>query len=154
MAGMEIWNNPSCSKCAAARTALDEAGVGYAVRPYLDRPPSAAELTEVLRRLDAHPWDVCRTGEPAAVALGMADWPRDEAAEPRWIEAMVAAPELIQRPLLLLDDGGALVGRTAEAVAEAVRRTGVTPGTGAEPGLSTPGTGTTPASSERAAPAG
>lgn len=71
MAGMEIWNNPSCSKCAAARTALDEAGVGYAVRPYLDRPPSAAELTEVLRRLDARPWDVCRTREPAAVALGM-----------------------------------------------------------------------------------
>ncbi|MFI7516654.1 ArsC/Spx/MgsR family protein [Micromonospora echinofusca] len=163
---MEIWNNPSCSKCAAARTALDEAGVGYAVRPYLDRPPSAAELTEVLRRLDARPWDVCRTGEPAAVALGMADWPRDEAAEPRWIEAMVAAPELIQRPLLLLDDGGALVGRTAEAVAEAVRRTGPstpgtgadpgpsTLGTGADPGPSTPGTGTTPASSERAAPAG
>ncbi|MEH1102598.1 ArsC/Spx/MgsR family protein [Micromonospora sp. CPCC 205561] len=133
---MEIWNNPSCSKCAAARTALDEAGVGYALRPYLDRPPSAAELTEVLRRLDARPWDVCRTQEPAAVALGMADWPRDEAAEPRWIEAMVAAAELIQRPLLLLDDGSALVGRTAGALAEAVRRSGATPGTGADPGPS------------------
>lgn len=67
---------------------------------------------------------------------------------------MVAAPELIQRPLLLLDDGGALVGRTAEAVAEAVRRTGATPGTGAEPGPSTPGTGATPASSEGPTPAG
>ncbi|MGK5675520.1 ArsC/Spx/MgsR family protein [Micromonospora sp. URMC 106] len=135
---MEIWNNPSCSKCAAARSALDEAGVDYGVRPYLTRPPSAAELTEVLRRLDARPWDVCRTQEPAAVALGMADWPRDEAAEPRWIEAMVAAPELIQRPLLLLDDGSALVGRTPEALAEAVRRSGATPGGDAEPGPSSP----------------
>ncbi|MER7335402.1 MULTISPECIES: ArsC/Spx/MgsR family protein [unclassified Micromonospora] len=138
---MEIWNNPSCSKCAAARSALDEAGVGYGVRPYLDRPPSAAELTEVLRRLGARPWDVCRTQEPAAVALGMADWPRDEASESRWIDAMVAAPELIQRPLLLLDDGSALVGRTPEAVAEAVRRSGVTAGGGAEPGPPRPTNG-------------
>lgn len=122
MTGVEIWNNPSCSKCAGARDTLDEAGVSYEVRPYLDRPPSATELTEVLRRLGVRAWDICRTGEPAAVALGMADWPRDEAAEPRWIEAMVAAPELIQRPILLLDDGGALIGRTPEALAQAVER--------------------------------
>ncbi|NJP32475.1 arsenate reductase family protein [Micromonospora sp. HSS6-12] len=119
---MEIWNNPSCSKCVGARDTLDEARVPYVVRPYLDQPPSAAELTDVLRRLGVRAWDICRTGERAAVARGMADWPRDEAAEPRWIEAMVAAPELIQRPILLLDDGGALVGRTPEALAEAVER--------------------------------
>lgn len=119
---MEIWDNPACSKSAAARAAMDAARVPYRLRPYLEQPPSAAELTEVLRRLGARPWDVCRTGEPAAVARGMADWPRDDAAAPRWIEAMVAAPELIQRPILLLDDGGALLGRTPEALAEATRR--------------------------------
>ena len=121
---MELWNNPSCSKCASARSTLDEARVPYRLRAYLDQPPTAEELTEVLRRLDARPWDICRTGEPAAVARGMADWPRDEASVPRWIEAMVAAPELIQRPILLLDDGGAVVGRTPEALDEAVRRAG------------------------------
>jgi arsenate reductase len=66
---------------------------------------------------------VCRLNEPAAAARGMAGWPRDEANAPWWIEAMVAAPELIQRPILLLDDSSALVGRTPEALAEAVRRT-------------------------------
>jgi arsenate reductase len=35
---------------------------------------------------------------------------------------MVASPELIQRPILLLDDGSALVGRTPDALAEAIRR--------------------------------
>ncbi|MEU4569536.1 ArsC/Spx/MgsR family protein [Micromonospora sp. NPDC023956] len=123
---MEMWHNPSCSKCAGARETLDAARVPYRLRPYLDRPPSATELTEVLRRLDARPWDVCRLGERTAVERGMADWPRDEASVPRWIEAMVAAPELIQRPILLLDDGGALVARTPEAVAEAVDRSGAT----------------------------
>ncbi|SCF21550.1 arsenate reductase [Micromonospora echinospora] len=124
MPGMEMWHNPSCSKCAGARETLDAARVPYRLRPYLEQPPSAAELTEVLRRLDARPWDVCRLGERAAVERGMADWPRDEASVPRWVEAMVAAPELIQRPILLLDDGGAVVGRTPEAVAEAVDRAG------------------------------
>lgn len=122
MSVMEIWHNPACSKCAGARTTLDEARVPYRLRAYLEQPPSAAELAEVLRRLGARAWDICRTGEPASVALGMADWPRDDADEPRWIEAMVAHPELIQRPILLLDDGGALVGRTGEALDEAVRR--------------------------------
>ncbi|MFC4150415.1 ArsC/Spx/MgsR family protein [Micromonospora mangrovi] len=119
---MEIWDNPACSKCAGARSSLDEARVPYRLRAYLVEPPSAAELTEVLRRLDARAWDICRTGEPAAVALGLAGWGRDDADEPRWIAAMVAHPELIQRPILLLDDGGALVGRTPESLAEAVRR--------------------------------
>src|SRR5690606_32615328 len=104
-AGMEMWNNPSCSKCAAARASLDEARVPYRLRAYQEERPSIAELTEVLRRLGAEPWDICRTGEPAAVALGMDRWPRDAANRERWIAAMVAAPELIQRPILLLDDG-------------------------------------------------
>lgn len=119
---MEVWNNPSCSKCAAARDTLDAARVPYRLRAYLQQPPTVAELAEVLRRLDARPWDICRLNEPAAVARGMAGWPRDRESEPRWLAAMVAAPELIQRPIILLDDGGALVGRTPEALQDAVRR--------------------------------
>jgi arsenate reductase len=121
---MELWSNPSCSKSACAREALDAAGLPYRLRPYLEQAPSAGELADVLRRLGLPPWDICRTGEPAAVALGMANWPRDESSAPRWIDAMVAEPELIQRPILLFDDGSAMVVRTPEAVAEALRRAG------------------------------
>jgi arsenate reductase (glutaredoxin) len=120
---VEVWNNPSCSKCAVARDTLDAAQVPYRVRAYLQQPPTVAELTDVLARLGMQPWDLCRPGEPAAAARGMADWPRDAANAPRWIQAMVEAPELIQRPILLLDDGTALLGRTPEALDEAVRRT-------------------------------
>jgi arsenate reductase (glutaredoxin) len=119
---MELWNNPSCSKCAAARDTLDAARVPYRLRAYLEQRPSEPELAEVLRRLGAQPWDICRLQEPEAVALGMADWPRDQSSVGRWIAAMVEAPQLIQRPILLLDDGSAVVGRTAEALDDAVRR--------------------------------
>jgi arsenate reductase len=119
---VEMWNNPGCSKCVVAREALDAAGVRYRVRAYLEEPPTVDEWADVLARLGMRPWDVCRLGEPAAQERGMAGWPRNEADVPRWIEAMVAAPELIQRPILLLDDGTAVVGRTTEALDAAIRR--------------------------------
>lgn len=108
---MEIWVNPSCSKCRAATGYLDEAGIGYTVRRYLDDPPSADELTTVLGRLGLEPWDLARTGEGAAREAGLADLPRDPAHRERWIEAMVAHPVLIQRPILTADDGTTVVGR-------------------------------------------
>jgi arsenate reductase len=119
---VEFWNNASCSKCAAARTTLDAARVPYRLRAYLDQPPTAGELAEVLRRLDAQPWDICRTDEAVARQLGLQEWPRDPDSTGRWIAAMVEHPELIQRPILLLDGGDAVVARTPEALDEVVRR--------------------------------
>jgi arsenate reductase len=118
---MEMWNNPSCSKCAAARATLEQARVPVQIRAYLDDPPTTAELADVLRRLGAQPWDVCRLAEPAAQELGMAGWPRDVVSTDRWLAAMVEHPELIQRPIILLDDGTATVARTAEALDDVVR---------------------------------
>ncbi|HEX5493931.1 MAG TPA: ArsC/Spx/MgsR family protein [Mycobacteriales bacterium] len=110
---MEIWNNPSCSKCAVARELMDQAGVGYTTRSYLDQPPTAAELTAVLDRLGMQPWDITRLNEPIAAELGLAEAPRDREV---WIAVLAAHPILIQRPILLTDDGRAVVGRTAEQV--------------------------------------
>lgn len=117
---MEMWNNPSCSKCAAAREAFELAAVPVTLRPYLTRPPDAAELEHVLARLGAQPWEVCRLGEPVAAELGLADWPRDAASRDRWVAAMAAHPQLIQRPIVLLDDGTALVARTPESLAQVI----------------------------------
>ncbi|MGK8488834.1 arsenate reductase family protein [Nocardia asiatica] len=107
----EIWHNPRCSKSRNATAFLDEAGVGYTVRKYLDQPPTAAELREVLRRLGAEPWDITRTGEQIAADLGMASWGRTAADRERWIEALVEHPRLIQRPIVLTADGAAVVAR-------------------------------------------
>ncbi|WP_280493723.1 arsenate reductase family protein [Nocardia asiatica] len=107
----EIWHNPRCSKSRNATTFLDEAGIDYTVRKYLDQPPTAAELREVLRRLGAEPWDITRTGEQIAADLGMTSWGRTAADRDRWIEALVEHPRLIQRPIVLTADGAAVVAR-------------------------------------------
>lgn len=113
---MEIWINPSCSKCCSALTLLDAEGAQYTVRRYLETPPTAQEIEDVLRRLGLEPWDITRTGESAAAELGLADWPREEADRARWIEALAAHPILIQRPIITADDGSAVVGRTPDSV--------------------------------------
>lgn len=113
---MEIWVNPACSKCRSALSLLDEAGVAYTVRRYLDDPPSAAELRDVLGRLGLEPWDITRTGEPEAKALGVAGWPTEAAAREQWLAALAEHPKLIQRPIITADDGTTVVGRTEEAL--------------------------------------
>jgi arsenate reductase len=113
---MELWHNPRCSKSRAAKAALDEAGVEYTERRYLDRPPTAQELDEVLTRIGAEPWDVARLNEPVAKELGLKDMERDRA---RWIEVMVANPVLIQRPIVVTG-GSAVVARDPESVRKAL----------------------------------
>ena len=110
---MELWHNPRCSKSRSAKAILDARGLAYAERRYLDDPPTAAELDAMLAALGREPWEVARLGEPVAKELGLGDWPHDRA---RWIEAMVANPILIERPILVADDGRAVVGRPPEAV--------------------------------------
>lgn len=52
----EFWFNPKCSKCRAAQELLDDEDTGYVVRRYLDTPPTAGEIDEVLDRLQLeHP---------------------------------------------------------------------------------------------------
>ncbi|MFB9903575.1 arsenate reductase family protein [Allokutzneria oryzae] len=117
---MEIWINPACSKCRSALTLLDAEGADYTVRYYLQDPPTATELEAVLGRLGLEPWDITRLGEPVAAELGITSWARDATNRPQWIEALVANPKLIQRPIITAEDGTASVARTPEAVRAAL----------------------------------
>ncbi|WP_399884214.1 arsenate reductase family protein [Streptomyces sp. BBFR51] len=119
---MEIWINPACSKCRSAIGLLDAEGADYTVRRYLEDVPGADEIREVLTRLGLEPWDITRTQEAAAKELGLKDWPRDEASRERWVAALAEHPGLIQRPIITADDGTAVVGRTDEAVRDALSR--------------------------------
>ncbi|NYV76781.1 arsenate reductase family protein [Streptomyces sp. UH6] len=121
---MEIWINPACSKCRGALSLLDAEGADYTVRRYLEDVPSEDEIRAVLDRLGLEPWEITRTQEAAAKELGLKEWPRDAGSRGRWIATLAAHPELIQRPIITADDGTAVVGRSEEAVREALARDG------------------------------
>lgn len=112
----EIWHNPKCSKSRTAKALLDDAGAGYVERRYLDNPPTAAEIRTVLGKLGLEPWDITRTGEAEAKELNVASWGRTPADRDRWVEALATHPRLIERPIVITDDGKAVVARSEEAL--------------------------------------
>jgi arsenate reductase len=115
MADLTIWHNQRCSKSRSARDILEEAGIEFEERKYLEAPPTAQELDQVLTALGKEPWDIARMGEDVAKELRLKDEPHDRN---RWIELMVANPILIERPIIIASDGRAVVGRPPEAVKE------------------------------------
>ena len=110
---MEIWLNPACSKCRTAVSELEAAGVDFTVRRYLDEPPTAAELGDVVARMGLEPWDVARDKEAAEEGI---DLPRDAAHRDEWLAALAAHPRAIQRPIITAADGTTVIGRDAEAL--------------------------------------
>ncbi|TNF25543.1 MAG: arsenate reductase family protein [Deltaproteobacteria bacterium] len=110
---MELWHNPRCSKSRQAKALLDDRSASFSERRYLEAPPTAEELERVLAALGMEPWELARLDEDVAKELGMRSWPRERA---RWIAAMVEHPRLIQRPILVADDGRAALGRPPEAI--------------------------------------
>lgn len=110
---MELWHNPRCTKSRQAKELLDQRGVTYTERRYLDDAPDAEQLEAVLTALGKEPWEVTRMGEGVAADLGLKSAPKDRAA---WIATLVANPILIERPILVTDDGRAAVGRPTEAI--------------------------------------
>ena len=111
---MEIWVNPACSKCRSATKALDEAGITYTVRRYLEDPPTRVELEGVLARLGLEPWHITRMNEPEAADLKRL--PKEEQTRGQWLDALVDHPRLIQRPIITADDGTTVVGRDTDAL--------------------------------------
>jgi arsenate reductase (glutaredoxin) len=115
MADLTLWHNPRCSKSRAAKQILDDRGLAYEERRYLEDAPSAAELGAVLTSLGVEPWDIARMGEDVAKQLDLRSLPRERAA---WIDVLVANPALIERPIVLTADGRARLGRPPEQIEE------------------------------------
>ena len=112
--GVTIYHNPRCSKSRQTLQILQDRGIEPEVIPYLERPPSAAELKRVLGLLGLEPRGLMRVKEPPYSALGLAD---PALPAERLIAAMVENPTLIERPIVLAN-GKAALGRPPEAVLE------------------------------------
>jgi arsenate reductase len=107
-----IYHNPRCGKSRAALALLRERGIEPRIVEYLKTPPSVAELKAILKKLAMKPEALVRKGEEGYQAL------RGKAlTDAQWIEAMVADPILIERPIVIKGER-AVVGRPPEKVLE------------------------------------
>ena len=110
---LEIWHNPRCSKSRETLAIIKEAGAEVRVRLYINDVPSMTELERVLQALEVDPAALVRIGEPAAKALKLKS---RELSRSEWLKVLVANPILIERPIVIRDDGRAIVGRPPENV--------------------------------------
>ncbi len=107
-----IWHNKNCSKSRGACDLLTVRGVDFETRDYIKNPPSRQELESVLAMMgDAHPKAILRLSEDQAKELGLKDASREEI-----LDALVANPKLIERPIVISAEGKAVVGRPPELV--------------------------------------
>ena len=112
-----IWHNPRCSKSRGALQLLQEAGVEIEERRYLDNPPSAEELDEVLNLLGMTPEQIVRTKEALYKELGLKD---KQLSRQQWLELLSQHPKLIERPIVIYK-GRAVVARPPEKVLELLK---------------------------------
>lgn len=112
MSDYTIYHNPRCSKSRQTLQLLEERGIAPQVLLYLDNTPDAATLRALLAKLGISARQLLRKGEAEYKERGLADTSiSDEAL----VQAMVEAPKLIERPIVVKGDR-AVLGRPPENV--------------------------------------
>lgn len=111
---LTIFHNPRCSKSRETLRLIEEQGLTPRIQRYLDSPPDAETLEEILAMLNLEPRDLMRKKETEYQTLGLAD---PSLSREALIAAMVAHPKLIERPIVV-KDGKAVLGRPPERVLE------------------------------------
>ena len=107
--GVSVFYNPGCSNCRTARGLLEERGIDAELIEYLDDPPTREDLERVLRLLGTDdPRAIIRAKEDRYRELGL-----DGADRSALLDALVANPVLIQRPIVVVGDR-AVVARPPE----------------------------------------
>ena len=116
MTDLTLYHNPRCSKSRGALELLEARGLTPTVVRYLDTPLTAAQLTDLLRKLNISARQLLRTGEEDYKTLNLAD---SSLSEDLLIKAMATHPKLIERPILVAGDK-AVIGRPPEKILELV----------------------------------
>lgn len=109
-----IFHNPNCGTSRNTLAIMKASGEPPEVVEYLKNPPSRDELVELLTKMNISPRELLRSKEAINDELGL-DNP--ELSDDQIIDAMMAHPILINRPIVVTDKGAALC-RPSERVFE------------------------------------
>lgn len=108
---LKIYHNPRCSKSRETLKIIEEQGAEVEVIEYLNHTPDAQELSDIISKLNIKPEDLIRKGE----AIFKEKFKGESLSDNQWIEAMVAYPKLIERPIVIKGNQ-AVLGRPPQKV--------------------------------------
>jgi arsenate reductase len=97
-----IYHNPMCGTSRKTLEILRDSGFDVWIREYLKNPPSREELRELYDRAGITPREGLRSKEPLASELGLTN---PAVGDDQILDAMIANPILIERPLVETEKG-------------------------------------------------
>lgn len=97
-----IYHNPRCGTSRKTLEILEQAGADIRIVDYLKQPPSKAELKRLYERAGISPRDGLRAKESLAADLDLLS---GRVSDEAILDAMIANPILIERPLVETDKG-------------------------------------------------
>ncbi len=112
---IKIYHNNRCSKSRCGVQALEEAGKKFEVVKYLEDVPTKSELKHIIKLLGITPIELVRKNE----AIWKESFKGKTLSDYEIIEAMVANPKLIERPIIV-NGNKAVIGRPTEKIFEII----------------------------------
>lgn len=109
-----IYHNPNCGTSRNTLAIIKSSGEQPEVIEYLKNPPTRRELVELLAQMQLSPRELLRSKEAINDELGLHDI---SLSDEQLIDAMMAHPILINRPIVVADKGTGLC-RPSERVFE------------------------------------
>ncbi len=117
MSAFTIYHNPRCSKSRQTLELLQENKISPEIILYHRNTPSKEELKDILGKLGMRARELLRKGEDAYKELGLQD---ESLSEEEIIDAMLASPKLIERPIVVAGNR-AILGRPPENVLNLIK---------------------------------
>lgn len=111
-----VFHNPNCGTSRNALEIVRAAGVEPRIVEYLKTGWDREELESLLARMGKRPREVLRVQGTPAEELGLTS---PEATDAQIIDAMIAHPILVQRPIVV-GPRGVVLARPAERASEAL----------------------------------
>lgn len=108
-----IYHNPDCGTSRNALAMIEAAGYSPAVVEYRKTGWTRDKLAELLAAMDATPRDVLREKGTSAAELGLLE---PGASDGQLIEAMIANPILVNRPIVVTPKGTKLCRPSEEVL--------------------------------------
>ena len=112
MAELTVYEKPTCTTCKKLAALLAERGIDYESVRYHVTGLTEEELRGLLAKAGVGPREVLRRRAPRARELDL-----DSISDDELIAEMVAAPELVERPIVVRGDK-AVLARPVERVLE------------------------------------
>ena len=97
-----IYHNPNCGTSRKTLEILRDSGCDVWIQEYLKAPPTKEELKSLYQRAGISPREGLRAKESIAGELGLT---RPGVTDDEILDAMVANPILIERPLVETPNG-------------------------------------------------